>query len=130
MINTAQEEYVELLNLLKELAIQGGFTLAVLTDQNGLPIASSDSDQEISETQAAVVAQIQSVILRAVRHLSMSSPDEVVLSDADGRKLVCREFAAGDRTVFYLAILIPNRKLAYRKLMNRAIRSMQATWKI
>ncbi len=130
MVTTAQEEYVELIKILKELAIEGGFTLAVITDQNGLPIASSDVDQEVSETQAAVVAQIQNVVVRALKHLSMSAPDEVSFNDINGRKMVCRQFSCGDNSELYLAVLLPGRVRSYRKLTNKAIRSIQEVWKL
>ena len=128
MVSTAQQEYLELITILKDLAVQGGYTLAVITDQNGLPIASSDIDQQVSEAQSAVVAQVQNVVLRALGHLSMSAPEEIVLNDIDGRKLVCRQFFCGDAAVVYLAVLVPNRTKSYRKLMNQAIRSIQKVW--
>ncbi len=130
MVTAANIEYGTLINILKDLTKQGGFTIAVITDQNGLPIASSDIDQEVTETQSAVIAQIQNVVLRALSHLSMSSPEEIVLNDIDGRKLVCRQFFCGDAEMVYLAVLIPNRTKAHRKLMNQAVHSIQKAWNI
>ncbi len=120
-------QYATLADILKNLMAQGEFSLAVLTDRNGLPIASSDGDQNSSEAQSAVVAQIQNVVIRALGNISMSTPDEISLNDVDGRKLVCRQFTGGDGPV-YLAILIPNRVKPYRKAMNQAIRSIQRVW--
>jgi predicted regulator of Ras-like GTPase activity (Roadblock/LC7/MglB family) len=127
MVTATHLQYSALANILKDLVSQGGFTIAVLTDSNGLPLASSDVDQETSEAQSAVVAQVQNVVLRALGHLSMSAPEEISLNDVDGRKLVCRQFSSGE-TMVYLAVLIPNRVKSYRLLMNRAIRSVQNIW--
>ena len=129
MVTAAKVEYVTLTTILKDLNNQGGFTIAVITDQDGLPIACSDVDQQVSEAQSAVVAQIQNVVLRALGHLSMSAPEEIVLNDIDGRKLVCRQFFCGDAEIVYLAVLVPNRTKTYRKLMNQAIHSIQKVWK-
>jgi predicted regulator of Ras-like GTPase activity (Roadblock/LC7/MglB family) len=127
MVTATHLQYSALANILKDLVSQGGFTIAVLTDSNGLPLASSDVDQETSEAQSAVVAQVQNVVLRALGHLSMSAPEEISLNDVDGRKLVCRQFSSGE-TMVYLAVLIPNRVKSYRLLMNKAIRSVQNIW--
>jgi len=122
-----QQQYATLAEILKNLALDGAFSLAVLTDHNGLPIASSDGDQAASEAQSAVVAQIQNVVIRALGNISMSTPDEISLNDVNGRKLVCRQFSGGDGVV-YLAVVIPNRMKSYRKAMNMAIRSIQKVW--
>jgi predicted regulator of Ras-like GTPase activity (Roadblock/LC7/MglB family) len=129
MVTAAHLQYSTLADILKNLTNQGEFTIAVLTDNNGLPIASSDGDQEASEAQSAVVAQVQNVVLRVMGHLSMSAPDEISFNDVDGRRLVCRQFSCGE-TVVYLAALIPNRLKSHRKLMNQAIRSIQNRWDI
>ncbi len=127
MGNETQLQYAALADILKTLASEQEFSLAVLTDRNGLPIASSDGDQDASEAQSAVVAQIQNVVIRALGNISMSTPDEISLNDVSGRKLVCRQFPGGDGAV-YLAVVIPDRKKSYRKAMNLAIRSLQKVW--
>jgi predicted regulator of Ras-like GTPase activity (Roadblock/LC7/MglB family) len=129
MVTAAHLQYSALATILKDMVVQGGFTIAVLTDSNGLPLASSDVDQETSEAQSAVVAQVQNVVLRALGHLSMSAPEEISLNDVDGRKLVCRQFSSNG-TMVYLAVLIPSQRKAHRQLMNKAIRSVQNIWDI
>jgi predicted regulator of Ras-like GTPase activity (Roadblock/LC7/MglB family) len=122
-------QYETLTDILKDLVRDWEFSIAVLTDRNGLPIASSDSDQDASEAQSAVVAQIQNAVIGALGNFSMSAPDEIALNDIDGRKLVCRQFSSGDGAV-YLAVVIPVRMKSYRKAMNLAIRSIQKVWEI
>ncbi len=129
MVIETHLQYSTLAEILKNLVHDGEFSIAVLTDRNGLPIASSDGDQDASEAQSAVVAQIQNVVIRALGNISMSAPDEVSLNDVDGRKMVCRQFSGGDGVV-YLAVVIPNRTKPYRKVMNQAIRSIQKVWDI
>jgi hypothetical protein len=129
MVVETHLQYSTLADILKGLAQEGEFSIAVLTDRNGLPLASSDGDQFTSEAQSAVVAQIQNVVIRALGNISMSTPDEISLNDIDGRKLVCRQFPTGDGTV-YLAVVMPNRSKPYRKAMNRAIRLVQQVWDI
>jgi predicted regulator of Ras-like GTPase activity (Roadblock/LC7/MglB family) len=129
MVVETHLQYSTLADILKDLTQGGDFSIAVLTDRNGLPIASSDGDQVTSEAQSAVVAQIQNVVIRALGNISMSTPDEISLNDVDGRKLVCRQFSGGDGAV-YLAVVMPNRSKPYRKAMNRAIRLVQQVWNI
>jgi hypothetical protein len=129
MVVETHLQYTTLADILKGLTQDGVFSIAVLTDRNGLPIASSNGDQGSSEAQSAVVAQIQNVVIRALGNISMSTPDEISLNDVDGRKLVCRQFSGGDGAV-YLAVVMPDRSKPYRKAMNRAIRHVQQVWNI
>jgi predicted regulator of Ras-like GTPase activity (Roadblock/LC7/MglB family) len=130
MVATTHLQYSALADVLKNLVSQGEFTIAVLTDKNGLPLASSDGDQMASEAQSAVVAQVQSVVIRVLGHLSMAAPDEISFNDVNGRKLVCRQFVVNNNEVVYLAVLIPSRLKSHRKLMNQAIHTIEKIWNI
>jgi predicted regulator of Ras-like GTPase activity (Roadblock/LC7/MglB family) len=127
MTSPAKPQYAVIADTLNDINAEGGFSLSVLTDENGLPIATSAGGEDESEVQAAVVAQVQKVVLRVRDHLSMAAPEEIALNDVNGKKLVCRSFEANGNNVV-LAVLIPGRNQSYRKLMNRAIRSIQKTW--
>ncbi len=129
MVAASKVSFSELVGVLKQLNSQGDFTITVLTDENGFPIASSDGDGDASELQSAVVAQIQKVIVTVQDHLSMAAPEELALNDVNGKRLVCRSFALSDNKVI-LAVQMPNKNKPYRQLMNRAIRSIQQTWNI
>jgi predicted regulator of Ras-like GTPase activity (Roadblock/LC7/MglB family) len=127
MVSSTHLRYTIIADILHQMNQQGGFSITVLTDENGFPIASSDEMDESSEVQAAVVAQIQKVIVKVQNHLDMAEPEELSLNDVNGRKLVCRSFQAGESRVI-LAVLIPSRDKTYRRLMNQAVRSVQKTW--
>lgn len=122
-----QYQYKDLVDLLNQMTASGGFSISVLTDENGFPIAYSGGSEDTSEVQSAAVAQIQKMVLRVLDHISMAEPDELALNDVNGAKLVCRSFQAGDTRLF-LAVQIPDRHKSYRKLMNQVIRSIQKNW--
>jgi hypothetical protein len=126
MTTLAHLRYHEIADLLDRMDQEGGFTVSVLTDENGFPLAATGGT-DASEEQAAVVAQIQRVVLRVQDHLSMAAPEEITLNDINGKKLVCRSFDTGGMRVL-LAVLVPSRGKSYRKLMNQAIHSIQKAW--
>ncbi len=117
-------QYKELVDDLRTMINHGGFSIAVLTDENGLPVAFSGTDEDTSEAQSAAVAQIQKMILRVREHMSMGEPEEFVMNDVNGTRLVCRSFEAATSPLI-LAVQIPDRGKPYRKLMNQLIRSVQ-----
>lgn len=127
MVIETSIQYAELTDIMQALNDRGNFVISVLTDESGLLLASSDQNPDTSEMQSAVGAQVQGLVQRVVRHLSMAEPEEITLNDVEGKRLVCRPFRLGDATVI-LAVLIPTKGQAYRKLMNQAIRSIQQTW--
>lgn len=129
MLPTEQLQYQTIAGLLSEMAAKGEFTTAVITDQNGLLIASSDGDMEACESQSAAIAQLQGFVQRAVDHLNMDAPEEVSFNDTSGRKMVCRSFPV-DQAVMYLAVIVPSKFKSHRKLMNQAIRAVQKLWKL
>ncbi len=118
--------FTALVNILNDANTQGGFTVTVLTDDIGFPLAASGGDVEATEMQSAVVAQIQKVVVRVQNHLGMAAPDELSLNDVRGNRLVCRTFPLNGSQII-LAALIPKKEQTYRKLMNQAIRSIQRT---
>jgi predicted regulator of Ras-like GTPase activity (Roadblock/LC7/MglB family) len=118
----------QLSSLLAEMNRQGGFLISVLTDQEGLPLASaSAAEGESPEMQAAVVALIQ----RSTRHtekVNMGVTDEVSVYDHQGRRLVCRPFEVSGR-LLVLAVTAP-RQQSYRRLTNQAIQAIRQAWDI
>ena len=120
-------QYTTLTEILNDINREGGFSITVLTDDNGLPLAASQEKDDTSEVQSAVVAQVQKVVQRVHNHLDMAAPEEISLNDIHGKRLVCRSFITADNNVI-LAVLIPSRDKSYRKLMNRAIREIHKIW--
>ena len=118
----------QLSNILADMNTQGGFLVSVLTDREGLPIASATAvDGESPEMQAAVVALIQKSALQTAK-VNMDETDEVSVFDRQGRRLVCRPFQIGDRALA-LAVMVPHHK-SYRRLTQQAIAAVQQVWKI
>lgn len=125
MINTTTTNpFLILHKLLNDLNTDGGFSITVLTDQNGLPIASSAGDSDDIDMQAAVVSKVEKIISQVKPQLGMAAMDEIAVNDVNGKKLVCRSFVA-NQVEFTLAILMDSRNKAYRRLTNKAIAAIQ-----
>jgi predicted regulator of Ras-like GTPase activity (Roadblock/LC7/MglB family) len=117
----------ELQKLLIQANQQGGFEQTLLTDLQGLPIASSTMETDQSENQAAIVAMIQKLTGQINTSLNMSQTEEFVLYDQNGKKLVIRSFEA-NTTELILSVLIPNNQTAYRRLMSNVIKTIKLSW--
>ena len=114
--------------LLSQLNEDGNFPISILTDQQGLAIASASSNGFDSDRQSAVVAYIQKTAITVAKQLEMSQASEFSLSDEHGQKLVCRPFSI-DGSELILSVMIPNRSQSYKKVTNTAIREIRRTWK-
>jgi predicted regulator of Ras-like GTPase activity (Roadblock/LC7/MglB family) len=119
----------KLSELLAEMNIQGDFSISILTDQHGFPLAAAAAPDQDPETQAAVVALVQKTAVQAHHQLGMAQTDEISLFDADGQRLVCRPFNANGYDMI-LAVRIPNRGQTYRRLTNRMIQDVRHVWKL
>jgi predicted regulator of Ras-like GTPase activity (Roadblock/LC7/MglB family) len=117
----------ELQKLLIQANQQGGFEQTLLTDLQGLPIASSTMETDQSENQAAIVSMIQKLTGQINTSLNMSQTEEFVLYDQNGKKLVIRSFEA-NTTELILSVLIPNNQTAYRRLMSNVIKTIKLSW--
>lgn len=129
MTEQSLSDFEILKNTLVELNSQGGFIISVLTDNMGLPIASSSDDMDDSEIQAAVVSQVQKLIAQIRSQLDMSDSHEFLLNDSRGKRLVCRSFMLGDSEMT-LAILSEGRHKPYKRYTMNAIRQIQKMWKV
>lgn len=115
----------KLAGILHDLNSLGGFPISVLTDRDGLLLASACTPEWDSEKQAAVVAVIQRAAQQA-EEVDMGRADEVTVRDAQGLRLVCRPFAVVDRTLI-LGVMAANGR-AYRRATNEAVREIRRTW--
>lgn len=120
---------VNLADLLRTLNEDGGFSISVLSDQQGFPLASATEPGQDPDLQAAVVALIQKSAVQATNQLGMAETDEISLYSAGGRRLVCRLFTANEHRLI-LAVQIPDKTQSYRRLTNRAIAAIQKNWKL
>ena len=118
----------QLSTILADMNAQGGFLISVLTDLEGLPLASAKTvEGENPEMQAAVVALIQKSALQTHK-VNMDETDEVTVFDRQGRRLVCRPFQVGERYLV-LAVMVP-RDRSYRRLTQQAIAAVRQAWKV
>ena len=117
----------QLSSILADMNDRGGFLVSVLTDLEGLPIASATAvDGENAEMQAAVVALIRKSAMQTSK-VHMDETDEISVFDRQGRRLVCRPFQVSDRALV-LATMVPRDK-SYRRLTHHAINAIQQAWK-
>ena len=114
-----------LIAALRMLNSRGEFLITVLTDAEGLLLASAPSPGWDAEKQAAVVALIQRAA-RQAQAASMDTADEVAIRDVTGRRLICRPFEV-DGQMLLLSVLMEAGR-PYRRLTNDAIRDVRRAW--
>jgi predicted regulator of Ras-like GTPase activity (Roadblock/LC7/MglB family) len=114
-----------LIEPLRALNTRGEFLITVLTDAEGLLLASAPSPGWDAEKQAAVVALVQRAAHQA-QAASMDAADEVAIRDVTGRRLVCRPFEV-DGKMLLLSVLMGAAR-PYRRLTNDAIRDVRRAW--
>ncbi|MBM3121366.1 MAG: hypothetical protein FJZ97_04160 [Chloroflexi bacterium] len=114
-----------LIAALRTLNTRGEFLITVLTDAEGLLMASAPSPGWDAEKQAAVVALVQRAA-RQAQAASMDAADEVAIRDVTGRRLICRPFEV-DGQMLLLSVLMEAGR-PYRRLTNDAIRDVRRAW--
>ena len=119
----------KLAELLNEMNEAGNFSISILTDEHGFPIASAAQPNQDPDIQSAVVAMVQKTAVQARQQLGMAQTDEISLYDAEGQCLVCRPFDANGYAMI-LAVRIPNKQQTYRRLTNRTITAVKQNWKL
>jgi predicted regulator of Ras-like GTPase activity (Roadblock/LC7/MglB family) len=119
----------QLNSALAEINAEGNFPIAVITDLEGFPIAWAAASDQDPDMQAAVVALIQKTAAQVREQLGMAQTDEVSVYDRQGQRLVCRPFEANQHALI-LAVLVPDKQQAYRRLTNNAIRTIQRSWRL
>jgi predicted regulator of Ras-like GTPase activity (Roadblock/LC7/MglB family) len=124
---TAKASSADLSKILESMNQEGGFSISVVTDRQGLAIASAASGGQDPERQSAVVALVQKTAFQVRNQLGLAEADEMTLFTTDGQRLVCRPFMVHDYHLI-LAVLVPDKGHAYRRLTNEAIRSIQKIW--
>lgn len=125
--NTTKNGSTELARLLAEMNQQGGFSIAVLTDRHGLPIASAAAPGQNPDIQSAVVAMVQKAAAQASDQLGLAQTDEISLYDTKGQRLVCRPLSINGHDMI-LAVLVPDRNKSYRRLTNQAVSAIRQMW--
>jgi len=117
----------ELNNLLQNKNKEGGFPISVITDSQGLSIAAATVNGDDPDRQSAVVALIRKAAGQVTRQMGWGTTDEIALYQADGQRLVCRPFQAGDQDLI-LAVMVTNRQQSYRRITNTGITRIKHIW--
>jgi predicted regulator of Ras-like GTPase activity (Roadblock/LC7/MglB family) len=105
----------------------GGFPISILTDSQGLTIASAAKDGRDPERQSAVAAFLHKAVLQVSKQLGMAGADEISLFDSNGQHLVCRFFTVNEQGLI-LAVIVPERGQAYRRVTQQAVSRIQKIW--
>jgi len=114
-------------SILFEMNGIGKFSKSVLTDKEGLPIASAASDGSNADRQSAVVAFIQKAAIQASKQLGFAELDEISFIYLDGQHLVILPFNVNDK-VLILTAVITDREQPYRKITGNAIAEIKKVW--
>lgn len=116
-----------LTEILDTLNKEGGFPISILTDSQGLAIASAAETGMDPDRQSAVVAFIQKTALQVTRQLGFSGSEEISLTDKEGKHLICRSFTANHFELI-LSIMITDRSTSYRRITSNAIKQIAEVW--
>ncbi|MDM8528846.1 roadblock/LC7 domain-containing protein [Anaerolineales bacterium HSG24] len=128
-MNNSNSGSTELSQLLATMNERGKFSISVLTDKHGFPIASAAQPGQDPYTKSAVVALVQKTASQASNQLGMAQTDEISMYDTEGRRLVCRPFSANGHDMI-LAVLVPTKHQSYRRLTNQAVSAICKSWKL
>ncbi len=123
-IKSGSNELNQILEVMNE---EGGFPISILTDSQGLAIASAAQDGMNADRQSAVVAFIQKTAVQVSKQLGFSASEEISLLDADGKHLICRSFKANGYELI-LSVMIPDRSGSYRRVTSSAINKIIKVW--
>jgi predicted regulator of Ras-like GTPase activity (Roadblock/LC7/MglB family) len=118
---------LEINQLLATMNESGGFAISILTDAQGLPIASAAAPGIDPDRQAAVVAFMQKAAIQVSKQLGMGTTDEISLYDSDGQRLVCRPFNVHGYDLV-LATMVGSNQKSYRRITNSAISEIGHIW--
>lgn len=128
MLNSGKSGSEILANILRNMNQQGNFPMSVLTDKEGLPIASAFSNGSDPDRQSAVVAFLQKTAIQVSRQLGMEEIEEISFRYVDGQHLVCRPVNI-DTSKLILAFIISDRDQSYRRTTNHAVAAIRQVWK-
>jgi predicted regulator of Ras-like GTPase activity (Roadblock/LC7/MglB family) len=117
----------ELIQILEEMNKEGGFPISIITDSQGLPLASFANEGMNADKQSAVVAFIQKTAVQVSKQLGFSGSEEISLLDTEGKHLICRSFKANNFELI-LSIMVPDRSTSYRRITSVAIKKIINVW--
>ena len=111
--------------ILHDMNEAGKFRASFLVDAQGLPVAAVTSGYD-ADTASAMAALVRNVIEQVQTRINLAEADEVTVRGNDKMRLVSRYFIIGDETLILVVMAPPDQP--YRRLTNRAIKALRATW--
>lgn len=111
--------------ILREMNHAGYFKAAVLSNTEGLSLASAPASYE-DEMAAAMVALLNEVATQARQQLHLAQVDELSLVGDDRTRLTCRYFSVASQDLVLTVLTPPD--CYYRRLTNQAIKEIKRFW--
>lgn len=110
--------------ILQQLLDVGNYPAAIISDGDGLTLASAGGGER-ADRMAAIAGLLSRSAARACQQLDLAHTDELSVRGGDRSCLVCRFFDAGQP--LNLTLIVPPDQ-AYRRTTNHAIRRIQDVW--
>jgi predicted regulator of Ras-like GTPase activity (Roadblock/LC7/MglB family) len=118
----------EIQRIIRQLGEEDGFDTVVLTDESGLPLASTQ-DFEEAEALAAIIGQIQRFSVRALERWKLGKTSEILLISEDAKRgILCRQFEAGEHKLALAVVIRPDH--VYWKATTKAIQEIKQSWRL
>lgn len=112
-----------------EFARNCSLDLVLLTDSEGLPLASSSENSEQNEIHAAVLNKMQSFITKYSHELNFSTTSEMSIKDETGKTIVIRPFQS-NHSEYAVVLLIADASKVYKRSLKKLIKSIQVNWSL
>jgi predicted regulator of Ras-like GTPase activity (Roadblock/LC7/MglB family) len=113
-------------NVLDQIVTEGDYEAALLSDSDGLPLATFGASATAG-MMAAMAALLGDAARQARRQLDLSHVDELSLVGEDRFRLVCRFFETAQGQALCLTVVVPPDQ-AYRRITNQAIKKIKTVW--
>jgi predicted regulator of Ras-like GTPase activity (Roadblock/LC7/MglB family) len=110
---------------LRKMNKEGDFRAAVLTFEDGLPLASSPAHYE-DEKAAAMVTLLNGTAKRINHQLRLPHLDEISIVCDDRTRLVCRYFTVDSHELLLMVLAPPDQ--SYRRLTYQTIKEIKRIW--
>jgi predicted regulator of Ras-like GTPase activity (Roadblock/LC7/MglB family) len=110
---------------LRTMNKKGDFKAAVLSLEDGLPLASAPAHYE-DETAAAMATLLNETTKRINHQLRLPKVDEISIVYDDRTRLVCRYFTVDGQALLLMVLAPPDK--SYRRLTNRTIKEIERVW--
>jgi predicted regulator of Ras-like GTPase activity (Roadblock/LC7/MglB family) len=120
------QKQTSLNDILQRVLDQGEYEAALISDRDGLPLASTGT-AEADGMMAAMTALLHEAALQAHRRLDLAYVNELSLVSDDRYRYVCRFFRTATGQNLSLTVMVPPDQ-AYRRVTNEAIKKIVTTW--